>query len=190
MGHHLTQGVWYGENMKSEILRPNERYIAVDVETTGLSPRHGARIIEIAAVALNDNGLAEEFQSLINPGVNVPKVVQRVHGITNAALRGQPPPEYVFSQFSSFIASNTLIAHNAPFDMGFLRAEFKRQNMEMRNHNQCTLQLSRKRLPGLPDYKLATVYRHLFGELPADPQHRALADARMAGRIWLELKKR
>ena len=177
------------KQMKSDNSHTNKRYIAVDVETTGLSPRYSARIIEIAAVALKNNGLAEEFQSLINPGVNIPKVVQRVHGITNAALRGQPPPEYVFRQFREFIGSDTLIAHNAPFDMGFLRAEFSRQGLEMQNHNQCTLQMSRKHLPDLPDYKLATVYRHLFGELPADPQHRALADARMAGRIWLALMK-
>ncbi len=170
--------------------RKNKHYIAIDVETTGLSPRHGGRVIELAAVALEDNDLGEEFQSLINPGVHVPKVVQRIHGITDAALQGQPPPEYVFRQFQAFIGTGTLIAHNAPFDMGFLRAEFKRQDIAMQNPNLCTLKMSRKQLPGLPDYKLATVYRHLFGELPVDPQHRALADARMAGRIWLEIMER
>lgn len=168
--------------------RPGD-YIAVDVETTGLSPRYGARIIEIAAVALNYDSLAAEFQSLVDPGVSVPVAVQRINNITDAVLQGQPGPEYVFNLFREFIGTNTLIAHNAVFDMGFLRAEFRRQGQDMANPNICTLQMSRNLLPGLPDYKLATVYRYLFGELPHDPQHRALTDARMAGRIWLELTK-
>jgi len=175
--------------MKSDNSYKSEHYIAVDVETTGLSPRYGARVIEIAAVALNDDGLAAEFQSLINPGVNIPKVVQRVHGITNTALQGRPPPEYVFSQFREFIGSATLIAHNAAFDMAFLGAEFRRQGMDMLNPNICTLKMSRKRLPGLENYKLETVYRHFFGTLPPVPRHRALVDAGMAGRIWFELAK-
>ncbi|MFW8602363.1 PolC-type DNA polymerase III [Desulfobacterota bacterium M19] len=164
-------------------------YVAVDVETTGLSPRYGARVIEIAAVVLQHNSPAVEFQSLVDPGVPVPAVVQRINNITDAVLQGQPKPEDVFTQLREFIGTNTLIAHNAVFDMGFLRAEFSRQGHEMSNPSVCTLQMSRNLLPGLPDYKLATVYRHLFGELPQEPRHRALTDARMAGRIWLELMK-
>jgi len=164
-------------------------YIAVDVETTGLSPRYGARVIEIAAVVLQHNSPAVEFQSLVEPGIPVPMVVQRINNITDALLQGQPKSEDVFARFREFIGTNTLIAHNAVFDMSFLRAEFSRQGHNMTNPSVCTLQMSRNLLPGLPNYKLATVYRHLFGELPQDPQHRALTDARMAGRIWLELKK-
>ncbi len=164
-------------------------HIAVDVETTGLSFRYG-RVVEIAAVTLTHDGSAPEFHSLINPGVSVPVVVQRVHGITNAVLCGQPEPEEIFCRFRDFVGDNTLVAHNAMFDMGFLRAEFIRLGMNITNPSVCTLKMSRDLIPGLADYKLATVYRHLFGELPQEPQHRALTDARMAGRIWLELMKR
>ncbi len=161
------------------------KYIAVDVETTGLSPRYGARIIEIAAVSLT--GGTAEFQSLINPGVAIPENARRVHGISNNSLRGQPGPDYVYGQLREFIGDGTLIAHNAGFDMVFLRAEFKRCGLELRNQSVCTLALSRRCLPGLPNYKLATVYKKLFGELSSARSHRALADARMAARIWQKL---
>jgi len=164
-------------------------YIAVDLETTSLSARHGGRIIEIAAVALADDGLEAEFQSLINPGVPIPVGAQRVHGITADLLQGQPSPEYVITQFRKFIGVDTLIAHNAQFDVNFLKYEFNRFGLDMVNRNICTLSMSRRCLPGLQNYKLATVYRHLFNELPGG-RHRALTDARMAGRIWQELIKR
>ncbi|VAW38111.1 hypothetical protein MNBD_DELTA03-208 [hydrothermal vent metagenome] len=175
--------------MKSDY-RANECHIAIDVETTGLSPRFGGRIIEIAAVIMSADGFGAEFQTLINPGVNVPVAAKRVNGISTAMLRNKPEPPDVFPEFKEFIGGHTLLAHNAAFDMGFLRSEFLRLNMETHNPNICTLKMSRKLLPGLPDYKLATVYRHLFGCLPREARHRALTDAKMAGRIWLELTKR
>ena len=170
--------------------RRNECHIAIDVETTGLSPRFGARVIEIAAVVLSANGFGLEFQSLINPGVNVPIAARRVNGISTAMLRNQPKPPEVFKEFKKFIGDHTLLAHNATFDMNFLRSEFLHINIEMSNPNICTLKMSRKLLPGLPNYKLATVYRHLFGHMPRDASHRALTDAKMAGQIWLELTKK
>lgn len=102
-------------------------YVAIDVETTGLSTRTGGRIIEIGAVALNNGKLGAEFQSLVNPGVAIPASAQRIHGISSAMLQDRPVPEHAFSRLREFIGTSTLIAHNAVFDMAFLHSEFRRQ---------------------------------------------------------------
>jgi DNA polymerase III subunit epsilon len=152
-----------------------------DVETTGLSPSHGHRIIEIGAISVTAGGAAiSEFHSLINPGVPISKEAARVHGITQSMLRSQPNPEEIFPRFRDFINSSLLVAHNALFDLRFLRHEFERLQMSLTHPHVCTLEMSRRRCPHLPNHRLETVHRHLCG--PADPStqtHRALDDARM-----------
>ena len=100
------------------------RYIALDVETTGFSPRNGDRVIEIGAVAIENQGIIDAFSSLIDAGKRIPWQVQQVHGITNEMLEGEPAPDEVLPEFYEFIAGSILIAHNASFDIGFLRHEF------------------------------------------------------------------
>jgi DNA polymerase III subunit epsilon len=165
------------------------RHVVVDLETTGLSPRQGHRVIEIGAVSVENGALVGEFTTLINPGVTVPTVVQAIHGITDEMLEGQPPPEEVFPLFSAFIADSILVAHNAAFDIGFLRHEFARLKMGLPNRHVCTLEMSRLRLPRLIDRTLETVYLHLFPEAGLHRQnHRALDDARMTAKIWLKME--
>lgn len=164
-------------------------FIAVDVETTGLSPSWGHRVIEIAAVKIQDGQLGEPFQSLIDCGRSIPKKVQEIHGITNEMLTGRPKPETVFRQFLDFIGDSVLVAHNADFDRAFIRSELGRLGWRFANPVQCTLRLSRRKLPRLPDHRLETVFRHLFpGEIEGLTAHRAMADAWMAGRIWVKME--
>ena len=165
-----------------------QRQVVIDVETTGLSPRHGHRVIEIGAVAVEQGVIIEEFSTLIDAGVPVPYVVQAIHGITDEMLEGQPTPEEALPLFARFIRDSVLVAHNAPFDIRFLRHEFARLGMGLPHRCQCTLEISRRRLPRLRDHKLETVYLHLFPEADFLRQsHRALDDARMTARIWLKL---
>jgi DNA polymerase III subunit epsilon len=164
------------------------RHVVVDLETTGLSPRQGHRAIEIGAVAVENGVVVEEFTSLIDAGIPVPPVVQAIHGITDEMLAGQPKPEEVLPRFSEFIAGSVLVAHNAAFDIRFLRHEFARLKMGLPHRHICTLELSRSRLARLPDYTLETIYLHLFPEAGLHRQnHRALDDARMTAKIWLKL---
>ena len=97
------------------------QYVVVDIETSGLFPQRGARIIEIGAVAIEHGRIVGEFASLINCGVKVSKHIQKIHGITDTMLQGQPTPEEVFPEFLRFVAASTLVAHNLRFRKAFLK---------------------------------------------------------------------
>ncbi len=140
---------------------------------------------------MENNKIVSEFQSLVSVDVPIPRHVSRVHGITNDMLAGQPEPENVFPDVKNFVADSVLVAHNAKFDIGFLRSEFNRLKLNFSNQIFCTLEISRRRYPRLPNYKLATIYRRLVGPLPADIQrHRALADARMVAAVWMAMDRK
>jgi len=176
--------------ISNNLLNSTNRYVALDVETTGFSPQNGDRVIEIGAVTIEDQGTVSEFSSLIDAGKKIPWQVQQVHGITNEMLEGEPKPDKVWSEFYKFVAGSILVAHNASFDIGFLRHEFALLGMSLNNGSLCTLKMSRKLYPNLPNHKLETVSRYLLGESCEQMQmHRALDDAKLAGMIWLELEK-
>ena len=168
----------------------SRNYVIFDVETTGLYPRRGDRIIEIGAVSIRDGIVNGEFYSMVRVERKITKGARQVHGITDDMLVDGPLPEIVYPRFQAFIRESVLIAHNARFDIAFLRAEFHRLGLGLANRHICTLEMSRRRYPGLGDYTLSTVYRHIFGSVPEGTQvHRALDDARMAARIWMEMTR-
>lgn len=168
-----------------------QRYVAFDVETTGLYPQRGDRIIEIGAVSLEDGNVVEEFHSFLNAGKTIPKTVQRIHGITREMLTGKPGPEEVIPRFMTFISNSVLIAYNAKFDMNFLRCELARLGRSLPNRYLCALEIIRKAYAELPNYRLETVCKHLFGDFAEKTRrHRAIDDARLVARIWLEVERR
>jgi len=196
---------------------PHSRIVVIDVETTGLSPRNGDRVIEIGAIAFENRTVVEEFSTLIDTNRTIPAQVQRIHGITQEMLKGKPKPEEVMPEFAAFIRGSVLVAHNARFDMAFIRHEFSRQKLSFNHRCICTLEMSQRRFPQLPNHKLANVYRHVLGtdgdamrsgtcsgspqgadcvhgmsaSWPVKPQtHRALHDARMVAVIWLAMEER
>lgn len=169
---------------------PLTRHVVVDLETTGLHPRQGHRIIEIGAVAIENGAITEEFSTLVDAGVPIPMHVQAIHGITEEMLEGQPKTEEALPRFYSFIADGILIAHNAAFEVTFLRHEFARLKLGFPNRHVCTLEMSRRHSPRISDHTLETVYLHLFPEADFLRQsHRALDDARMTAQIWLAMEK-
>jgi len=180
----------------------NVRFIVLDVETTGLSPRNGDRIIEIGALAIERRIIKEEFHTLINIDRTISRQAKEIHGITQAMLAGKPKPEEVMPEFAEFIRDSVLIAHNAKFDMGFIRHEFRKKRLSFNHPYICTLEMSQGRFPHLPNHKLDTVYRHLIGtnvNMLRQPEgigtcprklqrHRALGDAHMVAAIWLAME--
>ena len=176
--------------LSNNLLNSTNRYVALDVETTGFSPKNDDRVIEIGAVAIEDQSIVAEFSSLIDVGKKIPWRAQQVHGITNEMLQDEPEPDVVWTEFYNFIAGSILIAHNASFDIRFLKHEFALLGMSLNNGSLCTLKMSRKLYPNLPNHKLETVSRYLLGKSCEQMQmHRALDDAKLAGMIWLELEK-
>jgi DNA polymerase III subunit epsilon len=164
------------------------RIIVVDTETTGLSVRNGGRVIEIGAVAVENGQIMAELATLINTNTAISYGAFRVHGISQQMLAGKPTAEEVWPWFLEFVGNSPLVAHNAPFDSSFVRYELNLLGIPLDNPWHCTVRLARRKLPCLTNHRLETVYKCMFGELPKDvKRHRALDDARMAARVWMEL---
>jgi len=140
-----------------------ERYVVLDVETTGLSPWKGDRVIEIGAVAIEGGDLMDEFSTLIQAPRAIPFSASQIHGITDEMLIGRPTPEEVFPALDAFIRDSILVAHNAQFDLAFLRREYELLGIRFSQRHICTLEMSRNRFPHLRNHKLETVYRYIIG---------------------------
>lgn len=166
------------------------RLVVVDVETSGLSIANGGRVIEIGAVAVEQGAVVGEFATLIDVAVDIHYGAQRVHGISRAMLRGKPTPREVWPTLVQFVGAAPLVAHNSPFDQGFVLHELALLGLALPNAWHCTLRLARRRLPQLGNHRLETVARHLLGEIPpACRLHRALDDARLTAEVWLALHR-
>ncbi|MCF7807877.1 MAG: 3'-5' exonuclease [Candidatus Marinimicrobia bacterium] len=165
--------------------------IAIDTETTGLSPAHGDRVIEWAAVKIEEGRIVDQESMLINPGVRIPMSVQKIHGIRNQDLAGARSPETAWQEFFKFVGDAPLIAHNMQFDNRFIAAEMARLGLTLRNSTVCTLALSRKCYPNLPSYRLKDLVSKFQLERPSTVAfHRALNDAYCVASLWLHLQRR
>ena len=163
------------------------RYVVLDVETTGLSVLRD-RVIEIGAVLIGEGRIVAEYDTLIRIDIPIHWAAQRVHGISTEMLRGCPEPETVWPEVARFMGESIVVGHNVRFDLGFIHRELARCGLAIRNRSKCTVHLSRKLLPELPNHRLETVARHLLGELPQECRlHRALDDARLTAQVWLAL---
>jgi len=150
-------------------------FVAFDVETTGFN-RDFDRIIEIGGVKFKGGKVVESRTWLINPGSKIPKQAQMVHGITDAMVADAQEFQLVFAEFSKFVGDAVLLAHNAGFDVRFMRAEIERNNLKpVTNAVLDTLKISRKAYPELESHSLESLKREL--NLPSSGIHRALPDA-------------
>lgn len=164
----------------------NEPVVVLDFETSGMSPEQGDRAIEIGAVLLNNQQVVERFQSLINPGFFVSREIESVTGISNKMLGEAPAADSVMLEFSRFICNYPLVAHNASFDQKFLESEFALIGKKRPFNFGCSLLISRRIYPDMPNHKLETLIR--YKGLPIGGQfHRALADAEMAAALWVSI---
>ena len=103
------------------------RQLVLDTETTGLDPATGDRVIEIAAIELvNLMPTGTVYHTLLDPERDVPPEATKVHGFTAEMLRGKPKFAEIVEDFVRFLGDSEIIAHNAPFDFGFLDAELVR----------------------------------------------------------------
>ena len=157
-------------------------FVAFDFETTGLHPAVD-RIVEFGAVRFVVGSEQAEFEELSDPGVPIPDEAARVSGITTGMVVGKPAVEAVLPRFMTFAGSAILLAHNAEFDSGFLRAELQRAGMPtVENLIIDTQVLAQKAFPGKKSYSLQNLVEMLG--IPANTAHRARDDARQCMRLF------
>ena len=150
--------------------------VCFDIETTGLKVQREA-ITEIGAVVLKNGQITDKFQTFVNPGRRLTPEIIGLTGITDAMLEDAPPPEEALAAFLRFVDGRPLAAHNAEFDIGFIRAGCRRAGLDFDPTYVDTLILAQNLLPELHKYKLDIVAEHL--DLPAFNHHRASDDAGM-----------
>jgi DNA polymerase-3 subunit epsilon len=153
----------------------------VDIETTGATPTRD-RITEIGIVEVAEDGTVSEWSSLVNPETPIPGFIQSMTGITDAMVADAPTFAELAGDVVERLQGRLFIAHNARFDYGFLKNEFRRIGIDFRATVACTVKLSRRLFPGHPKHGLdALIDRH---GLTVSERHRALGDARLIHQFW------
>ena len=166
------------------------RHIVFDTETTGLSPREGHRLVEIGAVEMVSGSLTgKTFHRYIDPERDMPIEAYRVHRISAEMLAGQPKFAEVAEAFLDFAQGGTLVAHNAPFDMGFLNFELERCGRKAWAGEVIdTVQMARRKFPGSPASLDALCSRFGIDTSQRDAEgHGAILDAKLLAEVWIEL---
>jgi len=154
----------------------------LDVETTGLDPSQGDRICEIAVLKTVNGTVVDEFTTLINPGRSIPQSAVTVHGITDTMVRRAPFFRDIANDLLGFIRDTVIVAHNARFDMGFLTKEYANLSLTLPEYNVIdTLGIAR-RYYTFPSNSLGMIADYIG--LPADTEHRALADVTTTKNIF------
>jgi len=171
-----------------EVRMPDEvyetEYVVFDLETTGTSTLND-QITEIGAVKIKNGKVVEQFQTLVKPTVQLSKEIVELTGITDEMLKDAPKIQTVIPDFMKFINGATLIAHNADFDMGFMKKFAQAEDYEIKNKVIDTMIMWRNQYPHLKAGlgKIAEYLGITFNH------HRALADAYTTAEVFFELMK-
>ena len=161
-------------------LPTHESLVFVDLETTGTNFVND-RIVEIGLVEATQEGVSE-WSALVDPGRPVPPFITSLTGIDTAMLAAAPAFAQLAPDILERLRGRLFIAHNARFDYGFLKHEFKRNGIDFHATRLCTVKLSRALFPGHRRHNLDTLVER-FGIVTGD-RHRALADARVLWELW------
>lgn len=166
------------------------RHIVLDTETTGLDPRTGHRLVEIACVEVVDYmPTGKSFHEYVHPDREIDPDAERIHGISLAALHGKPRFPEIVERFLDFVGDDPIVAHNAPFDRGFVNAELARCDRAPTPDDQWidTLALAKKKFPGMYN-SLDALCKRMKISLDGREKHGALIDARLLAAVYLELQ--
>jgi len=164
-------------------------YAVVDVETTGMRARGPDRVTEIAVVHVDGAGTAVAFESLIDPGRPIPPRITALTGIDDAMVKGAPRFEDVADEVLAALAGRVFVAHNARFDLSFVRAELERaRDVVWRPPLLCTVRLARRLVPELPRRNLDAVLQ--FYGIEIERRHRAAGDALATAEVLRRLLDR
>lgn len=162
-------------------------FCVIDVETTGLSPQYN-NIIELGMVKVKNLKVAEKYQTLLNPGRDIPSFITSFTGISNNDIYDAPFFDNIADDVIEFIGNNVIAGHNLSFDMSFLKREFNYCGREEpKNLKLCTLKIARRVFPLLNSKSLGSVASFL--KIKNSSAHRALGDAETTARILIKLIK-
>jgi DNA polymerase-3 subunit epsilon len=165
------------------------RELCLDTETTGLDPKSGHKIIEIACVELiNKVKTGNVFHTYVNPRREVPQEAFRIHGISTEFLLDKQIFDHVAHKFLEFIKGATLVIHNAAFDLKFLNYELGIIGLPSIKEDQVvdTLLMARKKYPGSPN-SLDALCRRFNVDLSKRTKHGALLDTELLADVYIEL---
>ena len=161
-------------------------FVVVDIEATGAKMPPN-RIIELGAYRIRGGQIVDNFITLVNPEISIPRFVCTLTGISNEMVKQAPLFAEVAPRWLEFVEDAVLIAHNAPFDTNFLNHEISRvyPGHRMINPHLCTVTLSRRVLPGLANYRLDTVADHF--SISIVDRHRAGSDALATAEVFIRI---
>ena len=165
------------------------REIVLDTETTGLDPRTGHRLVEVACVELEDLvPTGRTFHRYVHPEREIDPEAERIHGLSLAFLADKPRFAEVSLELVAFIGDAPVVAHNAPFDRGFVNSELERAGHPILPTDRWidTLPLAQKRFPGASN-SLDALCKRFKVSLAEREKHGALIDARLLAEVYLEL---
>jgi len=163
-----------------------DKYIVVDIETTGHIAEEDAQIIDIGIVVIKDNDIIQEYTTLLKPNKPIPAFISHLTGITDEDVVDAPSFHEIAQDIRAFFQDGYLVAHNVPFDLGFLNESLKYYGFKkITNPVLDTVELTRILFPQAPSYKLNQLAEYL--NLNHKQPHRALSDAYITAEILLKL---
>ncbi|MEP6749288.1 MAG: exonuclease domain-containing protein [Bacteroidota bacterium] len=148
-------------------------YAIVDIETTGGHATANG-ITEIAIVLHNGREIEGKFHTMVNPGLNIPRYISALTGITNEMVYDAPRFEQVASQIYNLLHDRIFVAHNVNFDYSFIKHQLQEAGYSLNTRKLCTVRMSRKAFPGFVSYSLGNICRDL--KIVITNRHRAMGD--------------
>lgn len=171
----------YLQDMQAGHYRSPEEYIVLDLETTGLDPRRD-KIVEFAGVRYYQGRQEESLSMLINPGCSIPPEATRVNQISDEMVADAPSMEHALPQISAFLGDTPLVAHNASFDISFLKIAYQAAGLPFQNAVFDTLALCRRAFPGRRNYSLSSLKQYF--SIETGTAHRALPDVLATAEVF------
>ena len=157
-------------------------FAVVDVETTGGSPARGDRIVEFASVRMRNGRITGGFETLVNPGLSIPRWITGLTGIDNELVEPAPRFGEIADRVREELSGRVFVAHNVGFDWRFVSEELRMSSSEvLTGERLCTMKLARRAAPGLRRRGLDSLARYYGVEI--DGRHRAGGDARATATI-------
>ncbi|QGQ46662.1 ATP-dependent DNA helicase DinG [Metabacillus sediminilitoris] len=162
-----------------------QRFVVIDLETTGNSPKKGDKIIQIAAVVIEEGQIVDRYMSFVNPKQRIPLFIEQLTGITNEMVDNAPTFEEIAKDLNSLLADSFFVAHNVYFDLSFLQEEMINCGFQFTGPILDTVELARVAFPTEKSYKLSDISDE-FKFVHENP-HRADSDAEVTALLLLRI---